>query len=321
MPRRPRPTPSSSSATGSCSIGRQAVLLVGLKWWRPPGSPYTSTHRAKATDGPRFDVVVVGAGFAGMYMLHRLRGLGLSAVVIEAGTEVGGTWYWNRYPGARCDVPSMEYSYSFSEELQQEWQWTELMSAQPEILEYAKHVADRFDLRSDIVFETRVTAADFDEVDHRWTVTTDGGHRHRARWCIMATGCLSVPNVPESAGTRPIRGRGVPHRRLAEGRAGPDRQACGRHRYGVVRVQAIPVLARAGRPPDRVPAVSRLHDPGQQQTAAARDGRGVQGALRRDPSTSAGVGHGHPRTDCIAGDETEAGRWHPSQRRARGCSI
>ena len=109
------------------------------------------------------DAVVVGAGFAGMYMLHRLRGLGLSVRVYEAGDGVGGTWYWNRYPGARCDVESMDYSYSFSDELQQEWRWTERYSAQPEILKYANYVADRFDLRRDIQFGTRVTSAVFDE--------------------------------------------------------------------------------------------------------------------------------------------------------------
>ena len=107
----------------------------------------------------KYDVVIVGAGMAGMYMLHKLRGQGMRAVVIEAGSDVGGTWYWNRYPGCRCDVPSVEYSFSFSEELQQEWNWTEIMAAQPEILEYANHVADRFDLRRDMVFNARVSAA------------------------------------------------------------------------------------------------------------------------------------------------------------------
>ena len=121
------------------------------------------------------DVVIVGAGFAGMYMLHRLRGLGMSARVFEAGSGVGGTWYWNRYPGARCDVESMQYSYSFSPELQQEWQWSELFASQPEILRYANHVADRFDLRRDIQFDTRVTEARFDEATHRW----DSPHRPR----------------------------------------------------------------------------------------------------------------------------------------------
>ena len=113
------------------------------------------------SEATKVDVLVVGAGFAGMYMLHRLRELGVSTKVLEAGSGVGGTWYWNRYPGARCDVPSMEYSYSFSEELQQDWDWTEVMAGQPEILEYANHVADRFDLRSGIEFDTRVTSTHY----------------------------------------------------------------------------------------------------------------------------------------------------------------
>ena len=104
----------------------------------------------------RFDVVIVGAGFAGMYLLHRLRPLGFSVRVVEAGTDVGGTWYWNRYPGARVDIESMQYSYQFDEALQQEWQWTEKYAPQPELLKYARHVADRFDLRCDIRFETRI---------------------------------------------------------------------------------------------------------------------------------------------------------------------
>ena len=120
-------------------------------------------------------MVVVGAGFAGMYMLHRLRGLGFSARVYEQGGGVGGTWYWNRYPGARCDVESMQYSYSFSEELQQEWDWSERYAPQPEILNYANHVADRFDLRRDIQFDTRVERAAFDERAKCWSVTTSDG--------------------------------------------------------------------------------------------------------------------------------------------------
>src|SRR6185437_10177756 len=115
-----------------------------------------------AETGTSYDVIVVGAGFAGMYMLHRLRGIGFSARVFEAGDGVGGTWYWNRYPGARCDVESMQYSYQFSDELQQEWEWSERYATQPEILTYANHVADRFDLRRDMQFETRVRAAAYD---------------------------------------------------------------------------------------------------------------------------------------------------------------
>jgi cation diffusion facilitator CzcD-associated flavoprotein CzcO len=147
-----------------------------------------------------FDAVVVGAGFAGMYMLHRLRALGLSTRVYEAGGDVGGTWYWNRYPGARCDIESVEYSYQFDDNLQQEWEWSERYAPQPEILEYASHVADRFDLRRDIQFDTRVESAVFDESTQRWSVTTDAGDQVTAQFLIMATGCLSSTNIPDFKG-------------------------------------------------------------------------------------------------------------------------
>jgi len=152
------------------------------------------------------DAVIVGAGFAGLYMLHRLRGLGMSARVYEAGDGIGGTWYWNRYPGARCDVESMDYSYSFSDELQQEWQWTERYASQPEILRYINHVADRFDLRRDVHLSTRVTAAVFDEATHRWAVSTDRGERVSAQFCVMATGCLSAAQVPDFKGLETFEG-------------------------------------------------------------------------------------------------------------------
>ncbi|MEM7098218.1 MAG: NAD(P)/FAD-dependent oxidoreductase [Pseudomonadota bacterium] len=148
----------------------------------------------------QFDGVIVGAGFAGMYMLHRLRQQGLSARVFEAGDGVGGTWYWNRYPGARCDIPSMEYSYQFSEELQQEWEWSERYATQPEILKYANHVADRFDLWPDMQFNTRVVGARFDEEQDLWRITLDEGGQVTARHVVMATGCLSVPNFPNIPG-------------------------------------------------------------------------------------------------------------------------
>jgi cyclohexanone monooxygenase len=151
-----------------------------------------------------FDAVVVGAGFAGMYMLHRLRSQGLSVRVFESGGGVGGTWYWNRYPGARCDIPSMEYSYQFSDELQQDWEWSERYATQPEILRYANHVAERFDLLPDIRFETRVETAVFDEESRRWLVTTSPEPQTvAARFVVMATGCLSVPNVPDIPGLDP----------------------------------------------------------------------------------------------------------------------
>jgi cation diffusion facilitator CzcD-associated flavoprotein CzcO len=155
---------------------------------------------------PDVHAVIVGGGFAGLYMLHRLRGLGLSARVYEAGDGIGGTWYWNRYPGARCDVESMDYSYSFSDELQQEWTWTERYASQPEILKYINHVADRFDLRRDIRLATRVTAAVFDEATNRWEVRTDRGEQVSARFCIMATGCLSAAQVPDLQGLETFEG-------------------------------------------------------------------------------------------------------------------
>jgi cyclohexanone monooxygenase len=159
-----------------------------------------------AETGIQFDAVVVGAGFAGMYMLHRLRGLGLKARVFEAGGGVGGTWYWNRYPGARCDVESMQYSFSFSEELDQEWNWSEKYSPQPEILAYANHVADRLNLRRDIVFDTRVTKATFDEKARCWHIETDRGDKVTAQFCIMAVGCLSAPNRPKFEGIDDFKG-------------------------------------------------------------------------------------------------------------------
>jgi cyclohexanone monooxygenase len=153
------------------------------------------------------DVVVVGAGFAGLYMLYRLRGLGFSVRVFEQGGDVGGTWYWNRYPGARCDVESMQYSYSFSEELQQEWNWSERYAPQPEILKYANHVADRFNLRPDVSLNTRVERADFDEVTDTWEVATSDGRVTRARYVVLATGCLSNARMPDIKGLSDFGGK------------------------------------------------------------------------------------------------------------------
>src|SRR4051795_10711200 len=162
----------------------------------------------KSQAGPdSYDVVVVGAGFAGMYMLHKLRGLGLSVRVYEQGGDVGGTWYWNRYPGARCDVESMQYSYSFSDELQQEWDWSERYAPQPEILKYANHVADRFNLRGDIQLNTRVDRAVFDESASTWQVTTSDGKTVRAKFVVLATGCLSNARMPDIKGLSEFKGK------------------------------------------------------------------------------------------------------------------
>ena len=200
-------------------------------------------HTATDNTIEHFDALVVGAGFGGMYMLHRLRQQGLRTRVIEAGDGVGGTWYWNRYPGARCDIPSMEYSYQFSPELQQEWEWSERYATQPEILRYANHVADRFELWPDMQFNTRVTAATFNEDNNLWQVELDPGAAVTARFVVMATGCLSVPNFPQIEGLQdfdgPVYHTGVwPH----EGVDFSD-QKVGVIGTGSSAIQSIPIIA------------------------------------------------------------------------------
>jgi len=153
-----------------------------------------------------YDSVVVGAGFSGIYMVYRLQKLGFSVRAYEAGGGVGGTWYWNRYPGARCDVESLQYSYSFSEELQQEWKWEEHFSAQPQIQAYAEHVVNRFNLQPLIQLETRVTSAHFNESSQLWTVETDRGDVVTCRFCIMASGVLSAGKLPEIPGISEFQG-------------------------------------------------------------------------------------------------------------------
>src|ERR1700712_3920537 len=150
--------------------------------------------------GNRYDAIIVGAGVSGLYLLQRLREAGLSVLVIDQASGVGGTWFWNRYPGARCDIESMTYSYSWSHELEQEWTWSERYAGQPEILRYLEHVADRFDLRPHLRLATRVEAASFDEGEQRWTVATGDGDRLSAAFLVMATGCLSVPRTPDIPG-------------------------------------------------------------------------------------------------------------------------
>jgi len=161
------------------------------------------TDDAPSTD---FDAVVVGAGMAGLYSLHRLRAMGFRAVALEQGDGVGGTWFWNRYPGCRCDVPSLEYSFGFSPELEQEWEWTEVFPSQPEIERYLNHVADRFDLRRDIRLGTTVTGATYDEAAHSWQVATDTGDTVTGRFLILATGALSVPQIPAIPGLADFEG-------------------------------------------------------------------------------------------------------------------
>jgi cyclohexanone monooxygenase len=160
-----------------------------------------------STSSDGLDVIIIGAGVAGVYAVHKLRQLGLKVRAFEKGDDVGGTWYWNRYPGCRCDVESLEYSFSFSPELDQEWKWRERYGNQGEILEYVQHVADRFDLRKDIQFNTTIKAATFDEKANRWTVTTDKGETITAPYCIMATGNLSTPRKPDIKGIDSFKGK------------------------------------------------------------------------------------------------------------------
>src|SRR5262245_8686196 len=167
-------------------------------------APHPTQH-----DGPvnrDVDVLGVGAGFAGLYLLYRLRRLGFSTVVLESADDVGGTWYWNRYPGARCDIESLDYSYSFDRELEREWQWSERYATQPEILRYLGYVADKHDLRRDIRFSTRVESAAWDSQTSLWRVRTDDGEEIRCRFYVMATGCLSVPKTPDIEGLSRFRG-------------------------------------------------------------------------------------------------------------------
>jgi cyclohexanone monooxygenase len=215
------------------------------------------------------DVVVVGAGVAGMYMIHKLRSVNLTTRCFEAGTDVGGTWYWNRYPGARCDVESIDYSYSFDPDLEQEWDWGERYATQPEILRYLMYVADRYDLRCSITFSTRVTSAEFDEQAGRWLVRTDSGEAWSARFCVFATGSLSAATVPDIPGLDEFTGRWYhtglwPHEEV--GFTG--------HRVGIIGtgssgIQSTPVIARQAahlhvfqRSPNfSIPANNRPHTP------------------------------------------------------------
>jgi len=224
---------------------------------------------ARESDVVELDAVVVGAGFAGLYMLHRLRGLGLSVRVFEAGSGIGGTWYWNRYPGARCDIESLEYSYQFSEELQQEWQWSERYATQPEILRYLEHVADRFDLRRDIVLSTRVLATRFDEASARWTVETDRGSVS-ARFCILATGCLSSTNTPRFPGLERFAGATYHTGRWPHEGVDFSGQRVGVIGTGSSAIQSIPLIAEQARrlyvfqrtPNYSIPAHNAPLDPG-----------------------------------------------------------
>jgi cation diffusion facilitator CzcD-associated flavoprotein CzcO len=198
-----------------------------------------------ATDADaRFDALIIGAGFSGLYMLHRLRQLGIRTRVLETAENVGGTWLFNRYPGARCDIESIEYSYSFSEEIQQKWVWTESMPAQPEIEAYLNFVADRLDLRRDIQFDTKVVAMTFDEQACEWSVRTEAGESFRAPFVVAATGILSAPLEPDIPGMDTFAGTSLSTSRWPKEDFDLTGKRVGVIGTGSTGVQLIPIVAR-----------------------------------------------------------------------------
>jgi cation diffusion facilitator CzcD-associated flavoprotein CzcO len=201
-------------------------------------------NAGSAPEPSTVDVVVVGAGMCGLYALKVLREQGLRVVVLEKGSGVGGTWYWNRYPGARCDIPSLEYSFGFDPELEQEWVWSEHFASQPEIERYLNHIADRYDLRDDIRLDTGVTAATYDESTNTWTVDTESGDRVRARFCVMATGGLSAPNRPDFPGLDRFEGTVVQTSLWPQEGVELEGKRIGVIGTGSSGVQTIPELAR-----------------------------------------------------------------------------
>ena len=242
-----------------------------------PDASHSPAH--PSCGGRQLDVAIVGGGLAGLYAIHRLRGMGLKVRAYEAGSGVGGTWFWNRYPGARCDVESLEYSYSFSDELQQEWKWPERYGTQPEILRYINHVADRFDLRRDVQLNTRIVSALFDSQAGDWTLTTDGGEVIRARYCVMAAGNLSTPRVPDFKGLGSFKGKWYhsglwPHEGVdftgLQGR---------RDRHRLVGRADDPDHREPGQAPARLPAHRQFQPAGAQRADGGRARAEPQGRL------------------------------------------
>ncbi|MEQ8393583.1 NAD(P)/FAD-dependent oxidoreductase [Thalassobaculum sp.] len=200
------------------------------------------------TPAADFDALIIGAGFSGLYQLYCLRDrLGLSAQVLEAGDGVGGTWYWNRYPGARCDSESHSYCYTFSKELLEEWEWSERYPEQPEIMRYLNHVTDRFDLRRDIRFGTRVTTARFDDAANRWTVETEAGERYSATYLITAVGCLSSTNIPKIPGLEDFKGEWYHTGLWPHGGVDFAGKRVGQIGTGSTGIQAVPVIAETAK--------------------------------------------------------------------------
>ena len=218
----------------------------------------TAARNVAADPAEDFDAVIIGAGVSGLYQLHRLRQLGLKVRVFESGTGVGGTWYWNRYPGARFDSESYTYGYSFSPELLEEWDWEERFASQPETERYLNYVADKFDLRRDIQCNSRVTAAHYQEEARSWDVILEDGRHYSARFLITAIGVLSAPTMPRIAGRRHVPRPVLPHPLLAQGTGQFRRQAGRGDRHRRHRGADDPGGGQDRRPPDRVPAHPEL---------------------------------------------------------------
>lgn len=241
----------------------------------------TSSHRAPVPDATDVDVLVVGAGITGIYQLHRAREEGFSAQLIEAGEGVGGTWYWNRYPGARFDSESYTYAYLFSRELFEEWEWQEHFAEQSETERYLNHVVDRFDLRRDMRFGTKLISATYDESSGTWTVELSDATNVRTRFLIAATGVLSVPFFPDVAGREDFCGESL-HTGLWPAAGRPGRQGRGGHRHRVEWGAGHPGDCRRGRIVDGVPTQRQLVHAAQQCAHHARGAGTAQGRLRID---------------------------------------
>ena len=238
--------------------------------------------------------------------------MGCSAVALESADDVGGTWYWNRYPGARCDIMTVDYSYSWDPDLETEWQWSEKYATQPEILRYLRHVADKHDLRRDIRFSTRVERATWDQSAECWTIATSDGDEIRCRYFVMASGCLSVPKVAGRRRRGSVSWRGLLHLPLAASGRGLHGQARGGDRDGILGRAVHPADRRAGGGADRLSADPQLQPAGEERTGAVGEGRGLPARSCRLP----GVGAMDPprcpdraaREGCVAGIGTGAPR-------------
>lgn len=264
---------------------------------------------------PHFDLIAIGAGFAGLHTLHKARGMGLTVRVYEAGNDVGGVWYWNRYPGARCDVESLQYSYSFDRMLEQEWTWTEKYASQPEILRYIEHVADRFDLKRDIVFGARVRSAHFDEERQLWSLQTEQGEHATCRFLVMATGALSVPRLPDVPGIDTF--EGCIHHTGAWPHEGVD---FGGLRVGVIGtgssgIQVIPQIARQARQVVVFQRTANFSIPAWNAPLAPQDEQAFKAKYHEYRARAREVGTLYEFSDKAAGEVSEQDRLREYERR------